>query len=118
LRGRSGGDAIVATAGNFLRALPFAIFLSLVATANASIDMGGALYALASGALTSGIGYAVWYTALPSLRAATAATLQLSVPVIAAFGGVALLGEALSLRLVLASVAILGGVGLTIVQRR
>jgi drug/metabolite transporter (DMT)-like permease len=118
LRGRSGGDAIVATASNFLRAVPFTLVLSLIAAANASIDTAGTVYALASGALTSGIGYAVWYTALPSLRAATAATLQLSVPAIAAFGGVVLLGEALSLRLVLASVAILGGIALTIVPRR
>jgi drug/metabolite transporter (DMT)-like permease len=117
LRGRGGGDAIAATAGNFVRAMLFALVLSATTFAQASFDLAGAGYALASGALTSGVGYVIWYTALPALRAMTAATLQLSVPAIAAFGGVVLLGEALSLRLVLATIAILGGVALTIWRR-
>jgi drug/metabolite transporter (DMT)-like permease len=114
LRGKTTGDPTAVTAGNFLRAVPFAIALSIVMMPRISIDAAGIAYALASGALTSGIGYAIWYAALPSLRAATAATIQLSVPVIAALGGVALLGETLSLRLILASVAILGGIALVI----
>jgi drug/metabolite transporter (DMT)-like permease len=114
LRGKTAVDPTAVTAGNFLRAVPFAIALSAVMMAQLSIDAAGTAYALASGVLTSGIGYAIWYAALPSLRAATAATIQLSVPALAAFGGVVLLGEALSVRLILATVAILGGIALVI----
>lgn len=112
LRGKTRGDPTAVTSGNFMRSVPFA--LSLVMLAKISIDTAGIAYALASGVLTSGIGYAVWYAVLPSLRAATAATIQLSVPALAAFGGVILLGEALNVRLMLATVAILGGVALVI----
>jgi drug/metabolite transporter (DMT)-like permease len=77
----------------------------------------GAVLALASGAIASGLGYAVWYTALPRLTATRAATIQLAVPVLAAFGGVALLGEPVSVRLVTAAVMVLGGVGFTILRR-
>jgi len=80
----------------------------------ASLDATGTLYAVVSGALTSGIGYAIWYMALPALRATTAATVQLSVPVVAALGGVLFLGEAITWRTSLASIAILGGVALVI----
>jgi drug/metabolite transporter (DMT)-like permease len=82
-----------------------------------SIDQAGVAYAIASGALASGIGYAIWYTALPSLTASVAATVQLSVPVITAFGGVILLSEAMSVRLLLASIAILGGIALVVLDR-
>ena len=118
LRGRGSGDPLGVTAGNFLRAVPLAIVMSAVTVTGISIDADGFGYALASGALTSGLGYAIWYMALPALKATNAATVQLSVPVIAALGGVLLLGEYLSLRLVLASVAILGGIALVIVQKR
>ncbi len=114
LRGRGGGNPAAATAGNFVRALPPALALSLLALGSARFDPAGAAYAAASGALASGLGYAIWYAALPGLRAASAASVQLSVPVIAALGGVLLLGEQLTLRLVLASLAILGGVALVI----
>ncbi len=114
LRGRATGDPIAATAGNFMRSVPFALALSVVMLAKVSIDAAGIAYALASGVLTSGLGYAIWYAALPSLRAATAATIQLTVPALAAFGGVVLLGEALSVRLMLATVAILGGIAMVI----
>lgn len=118
LRGRSAGNPIRVSAGNFLRTVPIAIVLSLVMSRQASFDVAGVGYALASGALTSGLGYAIWYTALPALKATTAATVQLSVPVIAALGGVLLLGEPVDLRLVIATVAILGGIGLVIRQKR
>lgn len=75
----------------------------------------GVLYALLSGSLTSGVGYAVWYTALRGLTATRAATVQLSVPVIATFGGVVFLGESITLRLVMTSIAIIGGIALVIV---
>ena len=72
---------------------------------------------MASGAVASGLGYAVWYTALPRLTATRAATIQLAVPVLAALAGVALLGEPVSVRLVTAAVMVLGGVGFTILRR-
>lgn len=117
LRGKGVADPTVATAGNFLRALPLAAGLSLAMLGSVSLDGPGIWYAVLSGALTSGIGYAIWYTALRGLTATTAATVQLSVPVIAAAGGVALLGEPLSWRLAIASAAILGGVALVIFKR-
>ena len=83
-----------------------------------SVDIAGVGYAVLSGALASGMGYAIWYTALPALKATSAATVQLSVPVIAATGGVVFLGEPISLRLALASVAVLGGIALVILERR
>lgn len=118
LRGRGAGHPIRVTAGNFLRTVPITILLSVVMARQASFDAAGVGYALASGALTSGLGYAIWYTALPALKATTAATVQLSVPVIAALGGALLLGEALSLRLAVATVAILGGIALVIREKR
>lgn len=114
LRGRGAGDPTAVTAGNFLRAVPFALGLSALCFARVSMDSAGVAYALASGVLTSGIGYAIWYAALPSLRATSAATIQLSVPALAAFGGAMLLGETPGLRLLLASCAILGGIALVI----
>ena len=115
LRGRGmAGDPTTVTAGNFLRAVPFAALVSVAWLAHASVDALGIAYAIASGAIASGVGYAIWYTALPLLKATTAATVQLSVPVIAAVGGILFLGEAFTLRLVLASAAILGGIGLVI----
>jgi len=118
LRGRGGGDALRATAGNFVRAIPFALAASLAALPVAVLDGAGIGYAIASGALTSGLGYAIWYTALPSLPATHAATVQLSVPVIAALGGVAFLGETISWRLLLAAIAILGGIALVVIRSR
>lgn len=118
LRGKGAGDPTGATAGNFCRAAPFAVLLSLLLAGEARLDHAGAGYAAASGALTSGIGYAVWYAVLPALRATTASTLQLSVPVIATLGGILFLGEPLTLRIVLAAIAILGGIALVILKRR
>ena len=118
LRGKGGGDPLRATAGNFLLAVPLAVLLSLVAWRSANFDRAGIGYAIASGALASGIGYAIWYTALPALKASGAATVQLSVPVLAAAGGIALLGEPITLRFALASVAVLGGIALVIFERR
>jgi drug/metabolite transporter (DMT)-like permease len=116
LRGKGAGDPLAATAGNFLRAVPFAIILSLVLLTTAHADAEGIVYACASGALTSGIGYAVWYAALRGLAATSAATVQLSVPVIAAIGGVISLGEPVTLRLLGLSIAVLGGIALVVVR--
>ncbi|MGA8148541.1 MAG: DMT family transporter [Gallionellaceae bacterium] len=118
LRGRGAGDPIRVTAGNFLRAVPVAAALSLLMHDGTSLDSAGFGYAVASGALASGIGYAIWYTALPALKAAKAATVQLSVPVIAALGGIVFLGEPLTLRLILSSAGILGGIALVIVEKQ
>ncbi len=117
LRGKGAGDPTRVTAGNFLRATAPAIALGLVGLPDATWDTAGLAYAVASRALTSGMGYAIWYLALRELRATTAATVQLSVPVIAALGGTLFLGEAVTTRLVLASVAILGGIALVILRK-
>ena len=117
LRGRGTGDPTVVTAGNFLRAAPIGLLLVLVFHAQLSLNAAGVAYAIASGALASGLGYVVWYTVLPSLPATHAATVQLCVPVIAAVGGIVLLGETPSLRLVIAAIAILGGIALVIGRR-
>ena len=118
LRGKGSGDPLRATAGNFLRAMPMAVLLSVVMLRSASLDPAGICYAVISGALASGVGYAIWYTALPALKASAAATVQLSVPVLAAAGGIAFLSEPITLRFVLASIAVLGGIALVIVERR
>lgn len=118
LRGRGTSDPIGVTAGNFLRTVPFAAALNLLMHDSTSMDQAGIFYAAASGALASGIGYAIWYTALPGLKATHAATVQLSVPVIAAIGGIAFLGETMNLRLILASIATLGGIALVMLERK
>ena len=117
LRGRGVGSPLAATAGNFVRAAPLALVTSLLLARRAHADAAGIALAIASGAVTSGIGYVVWYAALRGLSALRAATVQLSVPLIAAFGGVLLLSEALTPRLLVASVAILGGVALVLAAR-
>ena len=86
--------------------------------AHISWDSAGIWYAIMSGAVTSGIGYAIWYKALPALKATQAATVQLSVPVIAAIGGIILLSEPITLRLILASIAIISGIALVILERK
>ena len=118
LRGKAAGDPASATAGNFLRAVPMAAVLSAALLPWARLDRTGIGYAILSGAIASGVGYAIWYTVLPTLRAAGAATVQLSVPVLAAAGGILLLGEPITLRAVLASVAVLGGIALVAIGRR
>lgn len=118
LRGRRSEEPLADTAGNFLRALPLALVLSLGLVSSARIDAEGVIYAVLSGALASGLGYALWYAALRGLSAARAATLQLAVPVLAALGGVVFIGEALTPRLVVASAAVLGGIALVVRARR
>ena len=115
LRGRGTTDAISATAGNFLRAVPFAVVLINTFIPRLRVDAAGITYALLSGAIASGLGYVIWYTALPGLKAASAATVQLAVPVLTAAGGILLLGEPLTLRFFLASVAVLGGIALVVI---
>ena len=109
LRGRKSSDPLAATAGNFWRATPFALVLSLLFVKSFHASTAGVALAIASGALTSGIGYAIWYAALPGLSAMRAATVQLLVPPMAALAGVFVLSEAVSFRLALASAAICSG---------
>ena len=118
LRGKTAGDPASATAGNFLRAVPLAAALSIAFLPWAQLDGAGIGYAILSGALASGVGYAVWYTALPGLKAASAATVQLSVPVLTAAGGIILLDESITLRFLFASVAVLGGIALVVIEKR
>ncbi len=121
LRGRGAGDPTGVTAGNFLRTVPMAITLVIVIAMtrqNLAWDAPGIGYAIASGAITSGVGYAVWYATLPALKSSTAAIVQLSVPLIAAVGGVIVLAEPVSARLAVASLAVLGGIALVIARPR
>ena len=117
LRGKGAADPTKVTAGNFLRSIPFAAALSVATIGDANLGQAGIWYAVASGAIASGLGYALWYLVLPSLKSTSAATVQLSVPVIAAFGGILFLAESITPRLVIASVAILGGIALVILEK-
>jgi drug/metabolite transporter (DMT)-like permease len=116
LLGRGVPDPSLATAGNFARSVPFTLVFFLFApiglTANASSK--GILLAVVSGAVTSGLGYVVWYYALKGLTATRAAVVQLAVPVIVALGGVAFIGEPLTLSLVVSGALILGGIAIVI----
>jgi drug/metabolite transporter (DMT)-like permease len=114
LRGKGERNPVSVTAGNFVRAVPFATALGITFTPWTHLNLAGISYAIISGAVTSGLGYAIWYSALPGLKAASAATVQLSVPVLAATGGILLLGEPITLRYVLASVAVLGGIAVVV----
>jgi drug/metabolite transporter (DMT)-like permease len=116
--GRNRGEPLAVNAGNFARASAFAVLASLATLSHTSLDPAGVVDALLSGAVTSGVGYAIWYAALRDLDVTRAAVSQLSVPVIAAVGGIVLLGEAPTLRLAIAGIAILGGIALVVVPRR
>jgi drug/metabolite transporter (DMT)-like permease len=118
LRGRGNRDPLRTTAGNFLRALPLAAALALLGWRGLVFGTTGVLAALASGALASGVGYALWYAALPSLRASSAGIMQLAVPVLAALGGIVLLGEPLGWRFALAAALTLGGIALATLRAR
>jgi drug/metabolite transporter (DMT)-like permease len=117
LKAKGAGDPTNATAGNFVRAAPLALAVSAATLPSMHWSLAGIGYGLASGILTSGLGYVIWYAALRDLKVTSAATVQLSVPVIAAFGGVAFLGETASLRLVIASMLVLGGVAIVLLVR-
>lgn len=117
LHGRGAIDPLAETTGNFIRAVPFALVVSTLALTHLHLTARGLVLAAVSGSVASGIGYVIWYVALRGLTATRAAMVQLSVPVLAAIGGVVFLAEALTLRLTLASVLVLGGIGLAIAGR-
>jgi drug/metabolite transporter (DMT)-like permease len=114
LRGKDEKNPASATTRNFVRAVPFAAALSIIFIMRAHLDLAGVTFGVISGAITSGLGYVIWYSVLPDLKAASAAIVQLSVPVLAATGGILLLGEPITMRYVLASVAVLGGIALVV----
>ena len=118
LRGRKSSDPLATTAGNFLRAVPFAVIVSLLFLRTTHPDLRGIVFAVLSGALASGLGYAIWYAALRGLTATRAAVVQLSVPVIAALAGVAILGERITVRLAISAIAVLGGIALFVLERK
>ncbi len=110
LAGRGADDALLATAANFGLALPVAVVVGLILGLGGMVQPLGAGLAVLSGAVTSGLGYALWYGLVPKLGAARAGVAQLTVPVIASAGGAAMLGEGISLRFGLAAALVLGGV--------
>jgi drug/metabolite transporter (DMT)-like permease len=115
--GKGAADPLQATAGNFLRTVPMAILLSALAFAQVSLPLGGVILAIVSGAVTSGLGYALWYRALKRLTSVRAALVQLTVPALAAAGGILFLSEPLTFRFALCSVLILGGIALAIFSK-
>ena len=117
LRGKVEKNPVSSTAGNFLRAVPLAAIVSIMLFPSARLDRAGIGYAVISGAIASGLGYVIWYTALSGLKAASAATVQLSVPVLAATGGILLLGEPITFRYLIASIAVLGGIALVVIEK-
>lgn len=116
--GQTSSRPLFDTAGNFLRSVPLILLAALFFLNEINLTSRGWALAVASGVVGSGLGYAAWYAALPSLSAIRAATLQLAVPVIAALGGIIFLAEVLSFRIIVAGTLILGGIALSNFDRR
>jgi drug/metabolite transporter (DMT)-like permease len=116
LRGRSSLDPLAETTRNFALTLPCVALLGLCFFNDSHISLQGGLLALLSGGLASGVGYALWYAALPGMTATRASIVQLAVPLLAALAGTIFLAEALTARLVFAAAAILGGIALAVKQ--
>jgi drug/metabolite transporter (DMT)-like permease len=117
IRGQNESEPLASTASNFLRSVAFIPFVLAVTFKSIQISASGALLAILSGAITSGVGYVIWYAALKHMKTIQAALVQLSVPAIAAIGGVILLDEALTSRLVLSAGLILGGISIALVRK-
>lgn len=118
LRGKGSGDPLADTTGNFVRSVPFAAVIAVIFLPNLQLSTRGTVLAVVSGAVTSGICYAIWYAALKYHTSTRAAVLQLAVPVIAAVLGIVILGEIATMRLGIAAALILGGIGLVIAQKK
>ena len=114
LRGRRGSDALGGTTLNFIRSVPFVLAVAVLSVRHLHFSMEGMVLAVVSGALTSGVGYAIWYAALRGLSSMQAALVQLSVPVLAAAGGIFLLAETATPRLMVSRLLILGGICLAV----
>jgi drug/metabolite transporter (DMT)-like permease len=117
LRGRGASNPLAQTTSNFVKAVPMTLLASVVAFSWFHAEPRGVMLAAVSGAITSGLGYVVWYAALRGLSAFRAAVVQLPVPVIAAAGGVVLLGETISPRLIVAAGLVLGGIAMALIGR-
>lgn len=118
LRGRGSANPLADTNGNFIRAVPMAILISALFFPQIHLSEKGIVCAVLSGAIASGIGYSIWYSVLKFHTTTRAAILQLAVPILAGFGGVIILSETISLRLLSATILILGGIGLAIFGKR
>lgn len=118
LRGKASSNPLADTGYNFIRTLPLQLILLSVAYPMISLTTQGVILAILSGVVASGIGYSIWYLALPLLSTTQAAVLQLSVPIIAAFGGLIWIGEGITQRLMISAVLTLGGILLVIMGRR
>ena len=114
LKGKGAKFPIEATAGNFIRATPLALVLLVIFWPGGELHAEGIMYAVVSGAIASALGYALWYSILVHIAAIKAATLQLSVPVLAVFAGWLFLDETVTLRIILSSLAVIGGVAMVI----
>jgi drug/metabolite transporter (DMT)-like permease len=118
LLGRGVSNPVHATAKNFLRSVPLALVILIFSSSSWALTAEGFLWAALSGSITSALGYVIWYAALRGLSATLAATVQLSVPAIAALGGGVFLSEQITLRLILSGAVILAGVGLAICSQK
>jgi len=118
IRGRGSQNPLAATAGNFVYAVPMVLVVLAISFKSVFVSSSGVFYAVLSGALASGVGYVIWYAALRGLTTTRAAMVQLSVPVIAAWGGVLFLAEVVSVRLLIAGLLILGGIALAVASRQ
>jgi drug/metabolite transporter (DMT)-like permease len=118
LKGKGIKDPLETTARNFILSVPMVVVVNLFTYSKSYVSTEGVLYAVLSGSIASGIGYVIWYAALKGLTTTQAALLQLAVPIIAAFGGVVLLNENITLRLIVAGILILGGVVLALVGKK
>ena len=114
LRGRSIKTPLAETTINFALTLPFVVILNIFSLQKAHLSLTGVTLAILSGSITSGIGYAVWYAALRGMTATTASIIQLTVPVLASLGGVIFLSEDISIRFIISTATIIGGVGLAV----
>jgi drug/metabolite transporter (DMT)-like permease len=118
LLGRGSKQPILDTSANFLRTIPFVVVLILFTVHYAQLTNWGIIYSILSGAVTSAVGYAIWYLVLKDLTVTQAAVLQLLVPILAALGGVLFVSEMISMRLVISSLLVLGGILMVIIGRR
>ncbi|MCG6202313.1 DMT family transporter [Psychromonas antarctica] len=110
LAGKGSKTPLLDTTNNFLRTLPFIVLLTILTLQQVQISNQGLMLAIVSGAVTSGLGYAIWYSALARLTVTQAATIQLTVPIIATFGGVLFSNEMITIKLIISSILVLGGV--------
>jgi drug/metabolite transporter (DMT)-like permease len=117
IRGRTESDALASTASNFMLSLAMVLILIAFTLSDVELSTRGIALAVVSGAVTSGLGYVIWYAALEYLSSMQAALVQLSVPAIATAGGVVLLAEPLSFRLLVSSALVLGGISLALVRK-